>query len=60
MLHDVPMNLRRPPNGPYRWHKKHGEPTCLLEWLAQNTWLLIPYIAAVVTAVLILQVVFER
>lgn len=39
-----------------RWRKRFGRPTCLLEVILQRTWLLVPYIAIVVTFMLILMV----
>lgn len=51
--------LRRPPERqgePLRWHRKFGPPTCILELILQHTWLLVPYIALVVTLILVLQI----
>lgn len=48
--------LRRPgKNAPLRWHKKLGEPTCIIEVLLQHTWLLVPYTAIIVTLILAVQ-----
>jgi hypothetical protein len=47
-----PQELR---GQPLRWRKIHGQPTCLIEQILQHTWLLVPYIALVVTLMLILQ-----
>lgn len=56
----VPLNMHRPTNHrPFRWHKRMGEPTCLIEWLLQNSWLLVPYIALVVTLILVFQIVYR-
>jgi hypothetical protein len=51
------MPIRLPPENkgePLRWHKSQGEPRCVIEVVMQNSWLLIPYIAIVCTAVLVL------
>lgn len=51
--------LTRPPhmrNQPLRWRRKHGPPVCLLEHILQHTWLIVPYIAVVVTIMLVLMV----
>ena len=51
------VQVRKQHLGPLRWNRKVGEPTCLLEWIVQHTWLLVPYIALVVTLLLVTQMV---
>lgn len=48
--------LRRLDNkAPLRWKSTHGDPTCIVEYILQHSWLLVPYIAAVVTLILAVQ-----
>ena len=47
----VPLRLTPTHNEPIRWHPRHGDPSCIIEWLAQTTWehRILVYIAVVTT-----------
>ncbi len=53
----VPLNLAPTHNDPMRWLPRHGNPTCLIEWLSQGTThhRVVLYIAFVVTLTLVVQ-----
>jgi hypothetical protein len=55
----IPRNWWPMRERPLRWRKSMGEAECLVEWLLQNTWLLVPYTAVVSTVVLVLLVVYN-
>jgi hypothetical protein len=57
----VPLNLHPAHDEPFRWLPRQGEPSCIGEWLSQQTirlvaWLPI-YIALIVTLIIVIQVV---
>lgn len=35
--HGVPLNLHPDHDEPFRWLPRHGEPSCIGEWLTQKT-----------------------
>jgi hypothetical protein len=54
------LRLTPPPGHPIRWLPRHGEPVCILEWIAQHlikilAWTPV-YIAVIVTLTLVVQI----
>jgi hypothetical protein len=49
-----------PPDGPFRWAPKHGDPQCLAEWTTQAMIKLLAflpvYVAVVVTLLLVVAI----
>jgi hypothetical protein len=57
----VPLTLTPTHNQPFRWLPRHGEPSCIGEWLTQRTitalaWL--PFYTAVVATLVLLIALF--
>lgn len=57
----IVLPLRRPDKtAKFLWKKRMGEPTCMVEWIVQHSWLLTPYIAVIVTIMFIVQMLGYR
>jgi hypothetical protein len=57
----VPLNLHPAHDEPFRWLPRNGEPSCIGEWLSQQTIRLVAwlpfYIALMVTLIVVIQTV---